>query len=70
MGDPALRRSFGVAARKRVEERYSLERHNAELWASYQGLVGGTRMKSRIAPPAPDEIPSGRDVAQGSRPVP
>jgi len=60
MGDPALRRSFGVAARKRVEERYSLERHNAELWASYQGLVGGHGLNKEAVPVSAGEMAAPR----------
>lgn len=39
MGDPALRQRMGDAARKRVEENFSLARHNAGLMALYEGLL-------------------------------
>lgn len=39
MGDPALRRRMGQAARARAEREFSLERHNAGLLAIYAGML-------------------------------
>lgn len=39
MSDPALRRRMGNAARKRVEENFSLARHNAGLMGLYERLL-------------------------------
>lgn len=39
MGDPKLRKELGIAGRKRVEERFSLERHNAALMRLYLKVI-------------------------------
>ena len=39
MADPGARRSMGQAARRRVEERYSLERHNEGVMAILSKLA-------------------------------
>lgn len=39
MADPERRQQLGAAARKRVEERFSLEQHNNALMRLYQDLV-------------------------------
>lgn len=43
MGDPALRRSQGAAARERAEQRFSLARHNTALLRLYLGVVEDAR---------------------------
>ncbi|TCJ17941.1 glycosyltransferase family 1 protein [Parasulfuritortus cantonensis] len=41
MGAPELRRQLGQAARKRVEEEFSLAKHNAGLMNVYKSVLGG-----------------------------
>jgi len=42
MQSPELRKHFGAAGRKRAEERFSLERHNAALMAVYRRVIDGS----------------------------
>ncbi|MCK6384174.1 MAG: glycosyltransferase family 4 protein [Rhodocyclaceae bacterium] len=51
MGDPALRRRMGQAARARAEREFSLERHNAGLMKIYNSLISesGSQKKNQVS---------------------
>ena len=54
MGNPELRRNFGVAGRKRVEESFSLVRHNTALMRLYERVIESS--KGVVRPPEPVRI--------------
>lgn len=55
MEAPELRRTLGVAGRKRVEERFSRDRHNAALMRLYKGLMKGSKRVAREVEPVRNE---------------
>ena len=46
MENPALRHRFGAAGRKRAEEHFSLDRHNAALMQLYSKVIEGSKLRS------------------------
>jgi glycosyltransferase involved in cell wall biosynthesis len=51
MDDAALRRGYGAAARARIENRFSLNQHNAALLRLYQTVIDRARSKVPSASP-------------------
>jgi glycosyltransferase involved in cell wall biosynthesis len=43
MANREMRRKFGIAGRKRVEENFSLERHNTALMRLYERVIAGSK---------------------------
>jgi len=51
MENPARRERLGIAGRRRAEERFSLERHNAALMALYRNVIEGqVGIATRVEP--------------------
>jgi glycosyltransferase involved in cell wall biosynthesis len=61
--NPDLRLQYGRAARRRVEERFSLERHNPALLRLYSKVIGGpcVRPQPDTSHPIPNPVQS--DIA-------
>ncbi len=51
MENPALRHRFGAAGRKRAEEHFSLDRHNAALMQLYSKVIEGSKCEWKVLHP-------------------
>jgi glycosyltransferase involved in cell wall biosynthesis len=49
MKNPELRQRLGIAGRKRVEEQFSLERHNAALMRLYLKVIEGSKVTRDVS---------------------
>jgi glycosyltransferase involved in cell wall biosynthesis len=56
MDNPVRRRAFGAAGRRRAEQSFSLERHNAALMRLYEGVIESSNSVAPRAAPVRNEI--------------